>query len=458
MQPVATHVAPPIAPVLREADPVRFIDAIVAGQINAATVTLAEELAIRRWCRERTTLSASSIKRLYDRGHLKNARRERAAHMTRREVLLDALFAAARKRWPTHSGMSAERRERQRRHRLTQVINHLGRVQQFRRGARGRQFDLPKSNGGTRVVTSFDWVDRARQHVLKSALLPFANLHAAQFMLAREPKRRGPAAVREALLATLSACSDDSVFLHFDVRDFYGSISHEWLERHLAFDPAIVRKQLHTGCMTFRANGAMATDRGDHDATREKDRRGIPQGSVVSPLIAEQVMASVLRSAAALEGLPLFVWSDNLGVIVPRGRAREIGDLVTAAFAQHGAGPFQVTLSERSATAPFQFLGVWYRKGPMGPQAFIPWEVLAAWESAVVDPDLLTLWDDEVDDRLGNMDRAITAKLARWRWCPEARDVEQRLRRLISARRALRGLDLSTSMLRQPRPEGPKCE
>ena len=443
MQPVATRVVKPIVPVLRHANPVRFLDAIVEGQIDAATITFAEELAIRRWCRERTAFSVTTIKRLYDRGHLKNARRERSEHMTRREVLHDALFTAARKRWPTQSGMSSERRENQRRHRLTQVINHLGRVKQFRRSARGRQFDLPKSNGGTRTVTSFDWVDRARQNVLKSALTPFANLHEAQFMLSRDPVRRGPTAVREALLAALVACDGDSVFLHFDIRDFYGSISHEWLESKLTLDPAIVRKQLHTGCMTFVTTRKTATDRGDHDAIRETDRRGIPQGSVISPLIAEQVMASALRSAVALAGLPLFVWSDNLGVIVPRGRASEIGDLVTAAFAQHGAGPFQLTRSVHPIAEGFKFLGVWYRIRGGVPEVFIPWQVLSAWENAVVYPDLLTGLDDEVEDQLAKMERAITAKLARWRWCQDARDAEERLRALIAARRDLVGRKLS---------------
>ncbi|WP_338466393.1 hypothetical protein RXV95_12625 [Novosphingobium sp. ZN18A2] len=172
--------------------------------------------------------------------------------------------------------------------------------------------------------------------MLRSALAPFANIHDAQFMLARDGFRHGPAAVREALQQALAECGPEYQFLHFDVADFYGSISHAWLERHLGIDPAVVRHQVHLGQMSINVPGEMATVCATHKASREGGQWGIPQGSALSCLIAEQVMADVLRSAAVFGEHRAFIWSDNVGVLVPRHRAGEVAGLVRTAFADHG--------------------------------------------------------------------------------------------------------------------------
>ncbi|AJA08855.1 hypothetical protein SKP52_09735 [Sphingopyxis fribergensis] len=419
-----------ITPTLRHADPRRLLADVLGGDVSAATLSFAEELAIRRWCRQNALSSAANIRRLHQRGHRKNARRERVEHLRRQAVLVDALFVAARKRWPVKSAHLQARREAQRQQRLISVFAQVGKVGKFHRAARGRQFEIMKRDGGTRRVTSFDWVDRARQHVLKSALHPFASFHDGQFMHAHDKGRRGPAAVRKALLAALDGCCEDSLFMQFDVVDFYGSISHDWLERQLGIDPAIVRRQLHTGGMTFKTIGEMTTVRDDHEASSERDRRGIPQGSVISPLVADHAMAAVLQDAAVFEALPLFVWSDNVGIIIPRVREREIGDLVRAAFADHGAGPFQLTSSSYPVMAPFKFLGVWYRKTPVGADAFVPWEVVSRWELSV-GARLMTCWDDEIDA----IERAVAEKMSKWSWCPSARETVSRLKAMIASRR-----------------------
>jgi RNA-directed DNA polymerase len=410
---------------------------ITSGELAAETLSDLELRALRRWCRERSRASSATVQRLVDRGHLKNARRERNSHLNRQEVLLDALFAASRKRWPISADMNADEAERRRRKRLLGPFEALPDAGKFGRSARAHEFFVAKENGGKRSITSFYWVDHARQRVLKSALTPFADLHDGQFMLARDPHRRGPAAVREALLAALAECSDDSVFMQFDVRDFYGSISHAWLERHLGIDPTIVQRQVHTGSMTIVPTGkgkiAVVPDC-VQEASREGDRRGIPQGSVTSSLVAEQVMASVIRSVAVFAKLPLFIWSDNIGAVVPRGRAGEVGKLVRSAFAEHGAGPFTLhPVRENLVCSTFKFLGVWYRKTPAGPEALIPWQVLSAWEASIGDR-LMHCWDEEVNQ----IERHVTLKLAHWRWCPAARETETRLRQLIQSRRLVR--------------------
>ncbi|SBV33191.1 protein of unknown function [uncultured Sphingopyxis sp.] len=276
------------------------------------------ERALRQWCRQSARASAATIQRLHDAGHFKHARRARNSHLAKTTVHLDALFTAARRRWPTQQHMSDRKREMVRRKRVQSVFEKLPQVGKLTRSAQAQQFLIDKDNGrGKRPVTSFHWVDRARQLVLRSALTPFANLHQGQFMLARDRSRRGPAAVREALLAALAKRGAACQFLHFDVENFFGSISHGWLERCLGLDPAVTMRQVHLGRMTIVPTGEMATVHATHEAIREGGQWGIPQGSALSCLIAEQVMADILRSAAVFEECPVFVWSDNVGMLVP---------------------------------------------------------------------------------------------------------------------------------------------
>lgn len=248
--------------------------------------------------------------------------------------------------------------------------------------------------------------------MLRSALKPFANLHDAQFMLSRDRTRRGPAAVRKALLTALAECGPEYEFIHFDVESFYGSISHAWLERYLGIDPAVVRRQVHLGQMILVPNGKMATVHDNHEASRERGQRGIPQGSLLSCLIAEQVMASVIRSAAVLRELPMFVWSDNVGVLAPRQEAGEIIDLVRAAFAGHGAGPFEITVTSHRVTEEFKFLGVNYRITAQGrPIAYIAHRIVANWELSIGDR-LMVASIQEVED----VERHVMGKRAAWGW------------------------------------------
>jgi hypothetical protein len=328
--------------------------------------------------------------------------------------------------------MAPERAERQRRRRLQAVFEQAANIGRFGTAAKAFQWRVPKTNGGTRTITSFHWVDKARQLVLKSALTPFADIHPAQFMLAHDPSRRGPAEVRKALLAALSECRDDSLFLHFDVVKFHDAISHDWVERNLGLDQRIIQRQVHLGGMKITPLGVNPV-RDHHEAMTERDRRGLPQGSALSSLIAEQVMASVLRSAAALDGLPVFAWSDNVGVIVPRERASAIESLVREAFRTHGAGPFQLTMTANPVRSTFKFLGTSYRTTERGPIAFIPWEVMSAWERTIGE-ELLVCWTDEI----GKIERRIAAKAAAWAWFDGFEETHKAVLALLASRREFR--------------------
>jgi RNA-directed DNA polymerase len=404
-----------------------LVEQLREGQLEGDALTWAEELSLRQWARHDAQQMQRSIRRLVERGAYRNARRAVRQHNKRLSVRLNALFVASRRhRWMPKLATSAER-EAIRRQRLVDVLAALPEAGCFNRPARASRFFKAKPNGGTRSLIKFDWVDDARLRILNSALTPFADLHGSQFLL-RQNGHRGPASVRESLLQALREAGDDHVFLQFDIRDFYGSISHAWLEENLYLEKGIVRRFVHTGEMLIVTLQDKRTGRRKTaDASTENGQSGygIPQGSALSSLVAEQVMAHVLRSDAVFARVRLFAWSDNLGALVPRNEALAVEELVRSAFERHGAGPFGLTVERTSTTSEFKFLGVWYRVKDGTPRAYIPDEVADRWETDVC-RDILTADADQ----LKNIVQRVLGKHAAWKWWS---GIEPRVRS-ISAR------------------------
>lgn len=356
-----------------------------------------------------------TIRHLVQRGAYRNARRALLEHNKRLSVRLDALFAASRRhRWMS-KGVTAEQREVIRRERIASVLSALTEAGCFARPAKATRFCRGKPSGGTRTLIKFDWVDDARLRILNSALTPFADLHGSQLLLGQNG-RRGPAAVRESLLQALGDAGEDFVFLQFDIRDFYGSISHAWLEDNLYLEKGIVRRFVHTGEMLIVTLQEKRTGRRKSaDASNENGQPGygIPQGSSLSSLIAEQVMAHILRSAAVFDSVRLFTWSDNLGMIVPRSEALAIEELVHSAFERHGAGPFRLRVERTPISSEFKFLGAWYRMEGRTPKAYIPDEVATRWEIDVCQ-DILTANNAQ----LASIVQRVRGKYEAWKWWP----------------------------------------
>ena len=124
-----------------------------------------------------------------------------------------------------------------------------------------------------RVVGSFGWVDRARQRVLSLSLTPFADLHPSQYLLRQGPGRRGRLGVCEDLRRLAPALGADMVFLQIDVRNYYGSIDHGWLERHLGLPANVVRAQVHYGGMCLTTGAGMSAHVHRLDGARQEMAR-----------------------------------------------------------------------------------------------------------------------------------------------------------------------------------------
>lgn len=374
--------ASPLQPVAPTAGPHRSLRELLADIRTGATRTrplsFAEEKSLRTWAGRQEEAGLRRIKEHLARGARRAAERE--AHKLQRT--LGAKLLALWRTVPSHlrpkGGMSAEDREFLRAAKLEMMMLLVNKVGSFSQPASALVFAKRKrghkpGSPDRRALFSFGWADKARQRLLATTLHPFASFHPSQFLLQRHAGKRGRSAACEALLDALKGLADTHVFVQLDVRDFYGSIRHEWLENNLGLPQEVIRHHVHTSRMTISWDRSALAHLSD-GVRRELARRGIPQGSALSPLIAEMVMADILRGLAdRLDGVPLFTYSDNLGIIVPRTEAAVVVEHLRDAFARHDAGPFELTsTSPKPATGEIKFLGRWWRNVDGKPHQFVP--------------------------------------------------------------------------------------
>jgi hypothetical protein len=224
----------------------------------------------------------------------------------------------------------------------------------------------PKQKGGYRELYEFNAFGIAKQKLFVNAIQPFASFHPSQFAL-----RRGRPAACESLLNAMNRPLIRNVrFVQVDVRDFFPSISREWIEENVRAPKAMIRTTLFLDGWTIvnRGNNAMV------------DRRRVPQGSAAASFVAEMVMADVLRCAAGqlADMLWLHTYSDNVGGFLPLNiDAAAFVERLRHAFATHRAGPFHITSSEAARLSQaFRFLGYWFVK-PAGKKAraFLPSDI-----------------------------------------------------------------------------------
>jgi hypothetical protein len=111
-----------------------------------------------------------------------------------------------------------------------------------------------------------------------------------------------------------------------------------------------------------------------HEEDRESHRLGIPQGSAASSLVAEYVVAAILRDfAGQLAMCRVINYSDNFGILCQSGEAAVLQESLTASFAAHEAGGFQTRASVSRVDTPFRFLGYnFVNSRGRAPRAFVP--------------------------------------------------------------------------------------
>ena len=330
-----------------------IVAAIGRGQYDPSAVTPAEEHSLRQWAASEVRHFADRLRTLTEAGSHNQARRLQGKMMRSLGARLWALYETL----PAAHGGSRDDHAR-RAARIAAILQRVATVGDMTRTPAPRVYKNPKPNGGHRYIMIFTWEEQARMKLLDQALTPFVGFHPRQYAIVQRPDGRGRTAACKALREITTGLTNDHVFFQVDVRNFFGSISHQWLEDNLALPPAYIRRFIHTGDMRIRSGGSRRARLSDEE-NNELGRLGIATGSAVSPRVAEIVMANILRSFAARRpDVRLVNYSDNLGVVCRRGEEAAIKDALRAVFRTHGAGPFQLTFSPSTpVTCENQFLG-----------------------------------------------------------------------------------------------------
>lgn len=264
--------------------------------------------------------------------------------------------------------------------------------------------------GGYRAVCEFGLERKAKQILVRRALEPFAAACILDCQYGALPGRGRNRCIAD-IIAALSPSANGLPSPYrfaatLDVRNHYGSVDHRRLPDFMAkMLPRLVtehvltnthaRADLRRAYPPFSGNDpgersaldapgytpepdadtqADAPDNTESQTGSRVSRSvyhqtpppslgdagiGLPQGSAASPLVAEIVTASVLRSATLPSGVRLFVYADNL-LVLGRTRAEVEAAAVDLRFAFERADAGNMELrTERVARVAdgFEFLG-----------------------------------------------------------------------------------------------------
>jgi hypothetical protein len=268
---------------------------------------------------------------------------------------------------------------------MAELVQSSRDVDVYRRQAHPKFHTIRKPEGGIRPIYIFGPEDQACAILIAAALKPFARTHptrachSAQTLLAG-----GTPTACENLHDALKAAPVGAYFVHVDVKAFYRAIAVGMLAGVTGLDPRVIQRHLSVkrrrpwekdrltdlSLMEMVVTRREGSDRQSDDGGGERPANGetapaeVPTGSAAASIVAEVVMAAVLRDVGALpEALCTIAYSDNIGVLAP---SREAAEAIKAALlgilGTHRLGPFSPS---RATVEPvdrwFNFLGYRWR-------------------------------------------------------------------------------------------------
>ncbi len=329
-----------------------MLRALGAGHIDISSITALEAQSIYSYCKLLTAQRQRRIFVLIGDDEQRKAQQAIRKFMRAFATRLVCVLSAIGKMRKRH-----RRRGNQRVRMPFSIVWKLaGHLKVLNNQPEGLLWQKRKHGGGVRPIYEYETLEIARQSLLALSLEPFARRHSSQYTL-----HRGRTIACEDLQKALTEAPISATFVHIDVRNYYGSISHRWLREYLPLNEGSLRGLFIPAC-----TGRSAIVRPNAGEESQMGQRGIPQGSVVSPIVADMVMAQLLNDLSPEIGESFVIsYSDNIGILFKEEQDwTALRSRIEAIFRDHSAGPFQITFSAGSVPRRFGFLGYqWQRRG-----------------------------------------------------------------------------------------------
>jgi hypothetical protein len=216
-----------------------------------------------------------------------------------------------------------------------------------------------KAKGGFRPIFNFGIENRALQKLVGNALKPWSRHQISPVQFAVRGGRH------KACQAVLKGLDQGHVWVtQLDIRSCYQSFEAEKIPELLPLPKEVTEKVILSRYLTI--NPSHYTMGHGTASLLAEARRGIPQGSAASSLVAEMLLAPIAH--ALPDGKCLTMYGDNfLGLSHSKQGAVTILKTLRSALSSHPAGPLLPSIDKpQHAKKGFEFLGYWYYKNNAG--------------------------------------------------------------------------------------------
>lgn len=205
-----------------------------------------------------------------------------------------------------------------------------------------------KASGGYRPIMAFGLRNRALQELVKGALKASAQLHPDQHVL------QGG---RKAAVAVITKAINDGFkfVVKTDIKDCFLSFEGDKVSKRLPVPSTVTNSVLVSRELNLVHTHSRTTPTRLGFAIRS--RRGIPQGSTVSSLVAEVLLSDI--PATIPSSARVVMYADDLLVFGrTKTEARTIAKALCAALERHSAGSLNPKICETKRVCDcFDFLG-----------------------------------------------------------------------------------------------------